>query len=86
MYNPLSPIAPQFGDQIKLTRDEKYIGVDLYLHCCLEVSNKSWTIAHMKVTLSVVGNLNPNYLNLKLLPTFQYGVEVWREDLKECYW
>ena len=82
-------------DQIEITHEYKYLGIDFYLHDYFEPSSKMQGIACMKAlmgTLRKEGVVNVTCWELKfhpfkalVLPTFTYGTEFWGVDLKNFH-
>ena len=83
-------------DQIEITHEYKYLGIDFYSHGYFEPSSKRRRIACMKALMAtlrkeaVVGvtcwELKSHLFKALVLPTVTYGTEIWGGDLKNYYW
>ena len=83
-------------DQIEITHEYKYLGIDFYSHGYFEPSSKRRRIASMKALMgtlrkeAIVGvtcwELKSHLFKALVLPTFTYGTEIWGGDLKNSHW
>ena len=80
-------------DQIEITHEYKYLGIDFYSHGYFEPSSKRQGIACVKALMKnlreevVVGvtcwEHKSHLFEALVLPTFTYGTNIWGGDLKK---
>ena len=83
-------------DQIEITYEFKYYGIDLHSHGHFELSSKKQRIASMKALMgtlrkeAVIGvtsrELKSHRFKTLVLPTFTYGTTIWGGDFKHSHW
>ena len=75
-------------DQIEITHEYKYLGIDFYSHDYFESSSKRWGITSMRALMGTLRDetvVNAHLFKALVLPTSTYGTEIWEVDLKNSH-